>query len=144
MSNANQDLMPTTPEEALDLYLRERSTDVTESTLQAHEYRLNHFVRWCNGEGEIENVNTLTGRELHRYKLWRQEDGDLNKVSLKSQMDTLYLTTHSQRNRNELSVVPQRIVSVLGKYTRRHSVVYQGINGFGVVGGEPPMFEVSS
>jgi integrase len=89
MSNANQDLTPTTPEEALDLYLRERSTDVTESTLQAHEYRLNHFVRWCNGEGEIENVNTLTGRELHRYKLWRQEDGDLNKVSLKSQMDTL-------------------------------------------------------
>lgn len=76
MSKPNHDLTPTTPEEALDLYLRERSTDVTESTLHAHEYRLNHFVRWCNGEGGIENVNNLTGRDPHRYKLWRKEDGE--------------------------------------------------------------------
>ena len=89
MPKPNRNLTPTTPKEALDLYLRERSTDVTESTLQAHEYRLNHFVRWCDGEGDVENVNNLTGRDLHRYKLWRKEDGDLNKVSLKSQMDTL-------------------------------------------------------
>lgn len=82
-------LTDTTPDEALELYLRERSTEVTENTLQSHEYRLNHFVRWCNEVAEIENVNNLTGRDLHRYKLWRQEDGDLNQVSLKSQMDTL-------------------------------------------------------
>ena len=82
-------LTDTKPDEALKLYLRERSTEVTENTLQSHEYRLNHFVRWCNEVAEIENVNNLTGRDLHRYKLWRQEDGDLNQVSLKSQMDTL-------------------------------------------------------
>lgn len=38
---------------------------------------------------EIENLNTLSGRQLHRYRLWRREDGDLNKVSEKTQMDTL-------------------------------------------------------
>ena len=85
----HRSLTPTTPEEGLELYLRERSTDVADSTLQAHEYRLNHFIRWCDDVAEIENMNTLSGRDLHRYKLWRQEDGDLNKVSLKSQVDTL-------------------------------------------------------
>jgi len=89
MPEPNHNLTATTPDEALDLYLRERSTEVADSTLQAHEYRLNHFVRWCNEVAEIENTNNLTGRDLHRYKLWRQEDGELNKVSLKSQMDTL-------------------------------------------------------
>jgi integrase len=38
---------------------------------------------------DIANLNDLTGRDLHRYKLWRQEDGNLNKTSLKGQMDTL-------------------------------------------------------
>jgi len=80
-----RDLTTATPEEALSLYLRERSTDVTESTLQAHEYRLNHFVRRCNSEGETQNLNNLSGRDLHHYKPWRTEDGDLNQVSLKSQ-----------------------------------------------------------
>jgi len=89
MTTQDRSLTSTAPEEALDLYLRERSTDVTDSTLQAHEYRLSHFIRWCDEEEGIENVNNLSGRDLHRYKLWRQEDGELNQVSLKSQMDTL-------------------------------------------------------
>jgi integrase len=86
---ALHNLTDTPPEEALDLYLRERSTEVTDSTLQSHRYRLNHFIRWCDEVAEIGNTNALTGRDLHRYKLWRQEDGNLNQVSLKSQMDTL-------------------------------------------------------
>lgn len=37
----------------------------------------------------FDNLNELTGRQLHEYRLWRREDGDLNKVSEKTQMDTL-------------------------------------------------------
>lgn len=82
-------LIDTTPEEALDLFLQERSTESAESTIQAYKYRLQHFVRWCDEVAEIDNLNDLSGRDLHKYKLWRQEDGDLNQTSLKSQMDTL-------------------------------------------------------
>ena len=89
MTKPINSLTPTTPEEALSLYIRERSTEVAKSTLQAHEYRLSHFIRWCADVAEVDDTNNLTGRELHRYKLWRQEDGELNTVSLKSQMDTL-------------------------------------------------------
>ncbi len=45
------DLEPIRPEEAVDLYLRERSTDVSQNTLDAHYYRLVHFLRWCGGGG---------------------------------------------------------------------------------------------
>lgn len=80
-------LDPITPEGAVDMYLRERKAEVASSTVQAHEYRLSHFVRWCDLEG-IDNMNDLSGRGLHEYKLWRRDDGDLNQVSLKTQMDT--------------------------------------------------------
>jgi Site-specific recombinase XerD len=84
----HRSLEPLSPERALELYLQERQTEAAESTVKARRYRLGHFVRWCDEEG-LENVNELTGRLLHEYRLWRREDGDLNKVSVKSQMDTL-------------------------------------------------------
>lgn len=89
MKGPNRSLTPTAPEEALDLFLRGRSTDSADSTLQSYEYRLNHFVRWCDEVEDLDNLTDLTGRKLHEYKLWRKEDGNLNKTSLKGQMDTL-------------------------------------------------------
>lgn len=82
------DLEPIDPEEAVDLYLRDRSTELADISLKSHEYRLNHFLRWCDHE-KIQNLNSLSGRDLMRYKSWRQEDGDLTKTSLKTQIDTL-------------------------------------------------------
>ena len=81
-------LDPIEPSDAVEMYLGERSTEVSDATLQAHEYRLSHFLRWCD-EQDIDDMNGLTGRSLHRYKLWRRDDGDLKQVSLKSQIDTI-------------------------------------------------------
>jgi len=81
-------LDPITPDKAIDMYLRERQSEVAPSTIQSHEYRLDHLARWCDLEG-IDNLNDLSGRDLHEYKLWREDDGDLSKASLKTQMDTI-------------------------------------------------------
>ena len=81
-------LEPIDPETALELYLKDKQNELAEASLKGKNYRLQHFVRWCHEKG-IENLNTLTGRQLHEYRLWRREDGDLNKVSEKTQMDTL-------------------------------------------------------
>jgi site-specific recombinase XerD len=81
-------LEPIDAESALELYLADKENELSEASLKGHKYRLGHFVRWCD-EKEIENLTTLTGRQLHRYRLWRREDGNLNKVSEKTQMDTL-------------------------------------------------------
>lgn len=85
---AQHNLEPLSPEQAKEMYEQEREGEVSERTLQAHHYRLVHFLRWCEQEG-IDNLNDLTGRKLHEYRLWRKDDGDLNAVSLRTQLETL-------------------------------------------------------
>jgi integrase len=88
MTTDKDDLEPIEPGTAQELFLDHKATDCTDSTVRNHRYRLNPFVRWC-GEKGIDNLNDLTGRDLQRYRLWRKEDGDLNKLSLRMQMSTL-------------------------------------------------------
>lgn len=82
------ELEPIHPQEAVEWYLQEREAEVSGNTLQAHEYRLNHFVRWCDEQG-IENMNEIYGRDLQQYRLWRREDGGLNNVTMVTQLSTL-------------------------------------------------------
>lgn len=83
------ELEPIAPREAMELYLDHREREVAESTLRSHRSRLRHFIEWCD-ESEIENLNNLTGRNLHEYRLWRRtEKGDIAPTTEKTQMDTL-------------------------------------------------------
>ncbi|MDL0128510.1 tyrosine-type recombinase/integrase [Halobacterium salinarum] len=81
-------LEPIDPETALDLYLADRENEMSQATIYSHSSRLGHFVRWCDDQ-EITNLNDLTGRSLHQYRIWRRDDGNLKPVSEKTQMDTL-------------------------------------------------------
>jgi site-specific recombinase XerD len=81
-------LEPIRPDEAVELYLADRQNELAKATQYAHSSRLGHFIRWCD-EQDIDNLNELTGRTLHRYRLWRRADGDLAPPTEKSQMDTL-------------------------------------------------------
>lgn len=81
-------LEPIDPETALELYLTDRDNEVTQATLYSHRSRLGHFVRWCDEKG-ITNLNELTGRQLYEYRLWRRNDGNLEPVTEKTQIDTL-------------------------------------------------------
>lgn len=81
-------LEPLAPEEALDWYLDDKQSESAASTMYSHTSRLGHFIRWCDAHG-IDNLNALTGRDLQRYKVWRRDEGDLNSVTVKTQMDTL-------------------------------------------------------
>ncbi|USZ73225.1 tyrosine-type recombinase/integrase [Natronosalvus halobius] len=80
------DLEPITPQEAVDLYVAHRELEVSAKTLQNHKYRLNAFVEWCHEVG-IGNLNDLSGRDLHRYRVWRQQD--VNLITLQGQLATL-------------------------------------------------------
>jgi len=81
-------LEPIDPETAVELYLADREAEVAKATLYSHSSRLGHFVRWC-GEEDIDNLNELSGRTLHEYRLWRRREGDLAPATEKTQMDTL-------------------------------------------------------
>jgi len=82
------DLEPIDPSTAQQLYLEYKASQASETTVRSHRYRTNHFVRWCDEQG-IDNLNDLTGRHIHEYRLWRKNEGDLNAVSMQTQMSTL-------------------------------------------------------
>jgi len=88
MTSKNSDqLEPIEPSKARELYLKHKRTECRAATVKGHKYRTSHFVRWCE-QNSIDNMNSLTGRDLHEYRLWRKEDGELNQVSLATQMGT--------------------------------------------------------
>lgn len=105
-----QDLEPLAPKTAKDMYRREREGEVTDRTLQAHHYRLVHFIRRYDEEG-IDNMNDLSGRKPHEYRLWRKDDGDLNGASLRAQLETLV---------DSDLVVSSRVISPNTDYSRRY------------------------
>lgn len=86
LDRTETNLEPIAPEKALELYLEDKKRECRRSTVDSHRSRLGFFVDWCE-EREIDNLNELTARSLHEYRLWRRED--LNVVSEKTQMDTL-------------------------------------------------------
>ncbi|QLK25532.1 site-specific integrase [Natrinema zhouii] len=81
-------LEPIEPERALELYIADRENSVTQATIYSHRSRLGHFIRWCDDEG-ITNLNDLSGRQLHEFRIWRRMEGDLSPATEKTQMDTL-------------------------------------------------------
>ncbi|WP_276298826.1 tyrosine-type recombinase/integrase [Halorussus lipolyticus] len=84
----SDDLEPIAPEAAVDLYIDHRRDEVSDETLQSHRYRLKQFVLWCEEEG-ITNMNDVSGRDLHAFRVHRREDADLELVSLQGQLSTL-------------------------------------------------------
>ena len=82
------ELEPIDPETAVQMYLGSREREVSKMTLDSHRSRLQFFTSWC-ADNDIENLNNLTGRDLHAYRIWRRNDGDLAPASEKTQMATL-------------------------------------------------------
>ncbi|WP_349253490.1 tyrosine-type recombinase/integrase [Halobacterium salinarum] len=81
----SEGLNPTTPAEAVEWYLAQRDPELSEKSLQNHRYRLDRFLEFCE-EHEIENMNTVTGRDCHRYRVSRSQD--VKPVTLRGELQT--------------------------------------------------------
>lgn len=81
----NDGLTPTTPAEAVEWYLTEREPDLSEKTLQNHRYRLEQFLAFCS-EQEFDEMNQLTGRDIHRFRVWAGRD--IRTVTLRGYLQT--------------------------------------------------------
>jgi len=65
------DLEPIEPRAAVELYLDHREPELSEKSLENHRYRLRSFVVFCQEQG-IDNMNAVTGRDLHQFRVWRR------------------------------------------------------------------------
>ena len=81
----NDGLEPTTPAEAVEWYLAERDPELTEKTLQNQRYRLEQFLAFCS-DHEIDGMNRLTGRDIHRFRVWASHD--IETVTLRGYLQT--------------------------------------------------------
>ncbi|MUW14859.1 tyrosine-type recombinase/integrase [Halorubrum sp. CBA1125] len=79
-------LEPIAPAEAVELYFSHRRADLSEKTLQNQRYRLDTFTEWCDSEGDLDNLNELTGRDIHRYRSWRLDD--VSKITVVGTLQT--------------------------------------------------------
>lgn len=75
--------------EAIELYLDSRRGELSPNTLSAHKYRLQHLTRWADTRDDIETTTDLNGRTLLEYRTWREDDGDLSRVSVHTQLSTV-------------------------------------------------------
>ncbi|WP_418284903.1 tyrosine-type recombinase/integrase [Halorubrum sp. DTA46] len=71
----DDDLQPISPETARDLHLEALRDEAANWTYQSHESHLRAFIEWCEEEGEIENMNELTGRDIFQFRRWRRDGG---------------------------------------------------------------------
>jgi len=88
MATDESDLEPIEPRTARELYLDHKAVDCSESTVYNHRYRLKPFLEWCE-ENDLDNLNDLSGRDVQTYRLWREENSDIKKLTMRMHMGTL-------------------------------------------------------
>jgi integrase len=76
------------PESAVELYISDRKSELADSSIYAHRSHLGHLVEWCE-QNEVSDLSTLTGLEIKEFAAWRRETGDVNTVTLNTQLSTL-------------------------------------------------------
>lgn len=101
-------LQPIEPSEAVELHLESASSELSEESLYARRSQLRQFLDWCDGDDDgpsrVSDMTELTGRDLLRYKYWRQED--VNVVTLRT---SLYHLRAFLRFCTTIDAVPQSL-----------------------------------
>ena len=88
MATRNDDLEPIEPRTAQQLFLDHKETHCSDATVQAHRYKTNHFMEWCE-ENDVGNLNEVSGRDVQTYRLWLQEKSDMKKITMRIHMSTM-------------------------------------------------------
>lgn len=77
------------PADAIEMYISDKQTELADATIYSHRSRLSHFEQWTSEQDHIDTLADIEPIDPHRYKQWRREEGGVNNVTLKTQLDTL-------------------------------------------------------
>lgn len=78
-----------TPEEAVERYLEERKSDLSDSTIYNYKSNLGIFTEWCSYQSHIQYINDLDQFDISDYKLHRRDDADVADTTLYNAMMSL-------------------------------------------------------
>lgn len=81
-------LEPIEPRTARELFLQHKEGNCSDSTVRNYKYHLKSFIQWCDDQG-IDNLNDISGRDLQQFKLWRESEFDINRMTVKNHMSSL-------------------------------------------------------
>lgn len=89
MTAERDELEPIEPREAFELFLDHKATSCADATVRNYRYRMQYFLQWCEEEKGIDNLNGLTGRDIQRFQMWRNDTKDLEETTLRNHMCSL-------------------------------------------------------
>ena len=72
---------------ARKMYLADRKQELSENSLYQHQSQLRQFEEWWV-EQDSDNLNELMGRDIHRFKQWR-ESQDVSNSTMIAQLSVL-------------------------------------------------------
>lgn len=87
------ELEPLDPTVGKQMYLDQRRSELAERTVESHHFRLKQFVLWCDENG-IDNLNDVTARVIHDFRVKRRDEDGLAPATMRGQMATLRAFTY--------------------------------------------------
>ncbi|MFP9192764.1 tyrosine-type recombinase/integrase [Natrialbaceae archaeon A-CW1-1] len=77
-----------TPNEAIEAYLTERSTELSASSIQNHRYQLKQFRLWCERVG-VSQVQSIEPIHISRFRRYRSDE--INSNTMYNQLSVVRL-----------------------------------------------------
>lgn len=81
--------MPVSIEEAVESYLEERQSELSDSSIQNHRYQLKQFKQWAWGASDIDVIGDIDAIDVSRFR--RSRSKDLNSNTMYNQLSSLRL-----------------------------------------------------
>jgi integrase len=71
-----------TPGEAVERYIRERKSDLSDSTIYNYKSNLGIFVEWCEYQSDIEYVSDIDQFHISDYRTFKRDDENVANTTL--------------------------------------------------------------
>lgn len=82
MSTTDSTLEPLAPSEAEGLYYESRADELAEKTMRSQKHHVGQFFDWL-AEGDIDDMNEVTARTVHRFRLAIKDSIKHNTLALR-------------------------------------------------------------
>jgi site-specific recombinase XerD len=78
-----------TPEEAVERYIEERRSDLSDSTVYNYRSNLGMFTDWCSYQSEIDHVRDIDQFHISDFKIHKRDDDEVADTTLYNVMMSL-------------------------------------------------------